>query len=302
MSNVIPFDSGNLPAYLKAPNRAVANDDLTAHASTGFPVMSIKGKNFTVVRDGERTVLTKEVDGEKISVPSIDVVLVKANKGTSKVFYAKGYQEGSEATKPDCFSNTGDRPDSSVTTPQAKSCAVCPNNQWGSKIGDNGGKGKACQDSVRMAIATPDLINDPYLLRVPPASIKSLGEYGKMLAKRGVGYNMVVTKIGFDMESPTPKLTFKPTGLLSDAAYAQVQEVVASETVQAILGSESIAVAQSDDVPDLPVVELPKVEAVVEKPAVKAKSAHKVPTPAPVVAEPEVALADLNLDDLNFDD
>jgi len=303
MSNIIPFDSGNLPAYLKAPNRVVANDDLTSHASAGgFPVMSIKGKNFTVVRDGDRTVLTKEVDGETMAVQSIDVVLVKANKGTSKVFYAKGYQEGSEATKPDCFSNTGDRPDPTVAAPQAKSCAVCPNNQWGSKIGDNGGKGKACQDSVRMAIATPDLINDPYLLRVPPASIKSLGEYGKMLAKRGVGYSMVVTKIGFDMESPTPKLTFKPTGLLSDAAFAQVQEVVASDTVQSILGSEGIAAAQADDVPDLPVVELPKVEPVVEKPAVKAKSAHKVPTPAPVVAEPEVVVADLNLDDLNFDD
>jgi hypothetical protein len=247
-------------------------------------------------------VLTKEVDGETMAVQSIDVVLVKANKGTSKVFYAKGYQEGGEATKPDCFSNFGDRPDPAVAAPQAKSCAVCPNNQWGSKIGDNGGKGKACQDSVRMAIATPDLINDPYLLRVPPASIKSLGEYGKMLAKRGVGYSMVVTKIGFDMESPTPKLTFKPTGLLSDAAFAQVQEVVASDTVQSILGSEGVAAAQSDDVPDLPVVELPKVEAVVEKPAVKAKSAHKVPTPAPVVAEPEIAVTDLNLDDLNFDD
>jgi len=303
MSNIIPFDSGNLPAYLKAPNRVIANDDLTSHASAGgFPVMSIKGKNFTVVRDGDRTVLTKEVDGETMAVQSIDVVLVKANKGTSKVFYAKGYQEGGEATKPDCFSNFGDRPDPAVTAPQAKSCAVCPNNQWGSKIGDNGGKGKACQDSVRMAIATPDLINDPYLLRVPPASIKSLGEYGKMLAKRGVGYSMVVTKIGFDMESPTPKLTFKPTGLLSDAAFAQVQAVVASDTVQSILGSEGVAAAQSDDVPDLPVVELPKVEAVVEKPAVKAKSAHKVPTPVPVVAEPEIAVTDLNLDDLNFDD
>jgi hypothetical protein len=303
MSNIIPFDSGNLPAYLKAPNRVIANDDLTSHASAGgFPVMSIKGKNFTVVRDGDRTVLTKEVDGETMAVQSIDVVLVKANKGTSKVFYAKGYQEGGEATKPDCFSNFGDRPDPAVAAPQAKSCAVCPNNQWGSKIGDNGGKGKACQDSVRMAIATPDLINDPYLLRVPPASIKSLGEYGKMLAKRGVGYSMVVTKIGFDMESPTPKLTFKPTGLLSDAAFAQVQAVVASDTVQSILGSEGVAAAQSDDVPDLPVVELPKVEAIVEKPAVKAKSAHKVPTPAPVVAEPEIAVTDLNLDDLNFDD
>ena len=60
MSKIIPFDtaSGNLPAYLKQANRAAVNDDLTAHAGTGFPVMSIKGKNFTVVRDGERTVLT----------------------------------------------------------------------------------------------------------------------------------------------------------------------------------------------------------------------------------------------------
>jgi hypothetical protein len=264
--------------------------------------MSIKGKNFTVVRDGDRTVLTKEVDGDTMAVQSIEVVLVKANKGTSKVFYSKGYQEGTEATKPDCFSNFGDRPDPSVAAPQAKSCAVCPNNQWGSKIGDNGGKGKACQDSVRMAIATPDLINDPYLLRVPPASIKSLGEYGKMLAKRGVGYNMVVTKVGFDMESPTPKLTFKPTGLLSDAAYAQLQEVVASDTVQAILGSEGMAAAQTEalEAPDeLPVVELPKSAPVVEKPAAKPKAAAKA---APVVAEPEIAVTDLNLDDLNFDD
>lgn len=301
MSNVIPFDSGNLPAYLKAPNRAVANDDLTAHASAGFPVLSIKGKNFTVVRDGERTVLTKAVDGETIAVPSVDVVLVKANKGTSKVFYAKGYDEKAEAQKPDCFSNTGDKPDASVAEPQSKSCAVCPHNQWGSKISDNGGKGKACQDSVRMAVSKPDLINDPHLLRVPPASIKALGEYGKMLAKRGVGYSMVVTKIAFDLESPTPKLTFKPTGLLSDAAYAQVQEVVASDVVQSILGVESIAVAQAEE-EALPAVDLPKAETVVEKPAVKAKSAQKVPTPAPVVAEPEVAIADLNLDDLNFDD
>lgn len=308
MSNIIPFntDASNLPAYLKSANRAVVNDDLTAHAGTGFPVMSIKGKNFTVVRDGERTVLTKDVDGEKIAVPSIEVVLVKANKGTSKVFYIKGYQEGAEAVKPDCFSNTGDKPDSSVAEPQSKSCAICPHNQWGSKIGDNGGKGKACQDSVRMAIATADQINDPYLLRVPPASIKSLGEYGKMLAKRGVGYNMVVTRIGFDMESPTPKLTFKPTGLLSDAGYAQVQEVAASDVVLSILGADGIAAAAAAEAaPDeaLPTVEVkaaaPAPAPVAEKPKAAPKPKAE---PAPVAVEPQVDMGNLNLDDLNFDD
>lgn len=306
MSNIIPFntDAGNLPAYLKSANRAVVNDDLTAHAGTGFPVMSIKGKNFTVVRDGERTVLTKDVDGEKIAVPSIEVVLVKANKGTSKVFYIKGYQEGAEAVKPDCFSNTGDKPDSSVAEPQAKSCALCPHNQWGSKIGDNGGKGKACQDSVRMAIATADQINDPYLLRVPPASIKSLGEYGKMLAKRGVGYNMVVTRIGFDMESPTPKLTFKPTGLLSDAGYAQVVEVAASDVVLSILGSDGIAAAAAAEA--APAEPLPTVEVKAAAPAPVAEKPKAAPKPkaepAPVAAEPQVDMGNLNLDDLNFDD
>jgi hypothetical protein len=309
MSNIIPFDtaSGNLPAYLKQAKREGINDDLTAHAGAGFPVMSIKGKNFSVIRDGERTVLTKEVDGEMIAVPSIEVVMVKANKGTSKVFYIKGYQEGAEAVKPDCFSNTGDKPDASVAEPQAKSCAVCPHNQWGSKVSDNGSKGKACQDSVRMAIATPDLINDPYLLRVPPASIKSLGEYGKMLGKRGVGYNMVVTRIGFDMESPTPKLTFKPTGLLSDTAYAQVQEVIASDVVQSILGTEGMAVAQAEaqaeaePEQDLPVVEVKKAEPVAEKAAAKPKAAKAAePKPAPV--DTTVDVGGLNLDDLNFDD
>lgn len=305
MSNIIPFDSGNLPAYLREAKEADLNADLTAHAGTGFPIMSIKGKNFTVVRDGERTTLTKEVDGERIAVPSIEVVLVKANKGNSKVFYAKGYQEGSEATKPDCFSNTGDRPDPSVAQPQSKSCATCPNNQWGSKVGDNGSKGKACQDSVRMAIATPDLINDPYLLRVPPASIKSLGEYGKMLAKRGVRYNMVVTRIGFDMESPTPKLTFKPTGLLSDAGYAQVKEVMASDVVASILGSEGIMIGTEAAAPEdepLPTVEVKKAEPApaAEKPKAAAKpKAEPKPEPKP---EPEVDIPGLDLSGLNFDD
>lgn len=306
MSNIIPFNSGNLPAYLKAPNRVSVNDDLTAHAGGGFPVMSIKGKNFTVVRDGERTVLTKDVDGEKIAVPSIEVVLLKANKGTSKVFYIKGYQDGAENQKPDCFSNDGVKPDSSIAAPQSKSCAVCPHSQWGSKIGDNGGKGKACQDSVRMAIATPDLINDPYLLRVPPASIKALGEFGKMVAKRGLDYNMVVTRIGFDMESPTPKLTFKPTGLLSDAAYEQVKEVMASDTVASILGgsmaASEAAAPVEDEMDNLPVhgAAEPAPAPKAEKPVAKPKAA--TPKPIEKAPEPEVAVPDLNLDDLNFDD
>jgi hypothetical protein len=294
MSTIIPFEGSKLPAYLKNFDASSLNDDLTAHASSGgFPIISIKGKNFTVVRDKERNIIPNPKDPDSPAT-SIDMVIIKANKGTSKVFYANGYSEGGDSMKPDCFSNMGDKPDASVASPQSKSCATCKHNQWGSKIGENGGKGKACQDSVRLAISTPDQLNDPYLIRVPPASIRALGEYGSMLKKRGVGYNMVVTKIGFDLESPTPKLTFKPVGMLDDVAFAVVQDVVASDVVGNILGSvfdaNVPAISEPEEEAEAPKPVAKKVEKPVEKPAEVAK---------PKAKEIEV---DLNLDDLNFDD
>lgn len=298
MSTLIPFESGNLPSYLKNVDLSQFNGDLTAHASSGFPSLSIKGKVFAIVRDGERTILPNPKDPDSPAT-SIDAVLVKANKGTSKVFYANGYDESGENKKPDCFSNDGTRPDASVENPQAKSCALCPNNQWGSKVSDKGSsKGKACQDSVRMAIAAADMINDPMLLRVPPASIRALGEYGKMLDKRGVSYNMVVTKIGFDMESPTPKLTFKPVGLLSEDSYNEVQMVIASDTVQNILGS-GFTMAPMIKGESIPPQEVPAPPQEAPKPKAAAKPKAE---PKPEAKIADVDISDLNLDDINFDD
>jgi hypothetical protein len=143
------------------------------------------------------------------------------------------------------------------------------------------------------------------LLRVPPASIKALGEFGDLLKKRGGGklaYNMVVTRIGFVAEEASPKLTFKPVGMLSDEAYELVKEVIQGDAVPVILGS-GYAVEHVE-----PEAETPKLAPVVEKlleskpepkPAVKAK-AKPEPKPEPVMADMEVS--GLNLDDLNFDD
>ena len=314
--NIIPFDGGskNLPSYLKSFNVAELNADLTAHAGSGFPVISIKGKVFAIVRDGERTVLPNPKDPESPAT-AIDVVMLKANKGTSKVFYLKGYDpKDSEGAKPDCYSSDGVAPAADAQTPQAKKCATCPHNQWGSKVTDKGAtKGKACSDTVRMAVAAAGQLNDPMLLRVPPASIKSLGEYGQMLAKRGVGYNMVVTKISFDQEAESPKLTFKPVGLLDDAAFAEVREMTQSDLVANILGASPAALPIETAAPEeAEVVEKPAAKpaaktktvtedevteavAAAEKPAAKPKAA---PKPAPVVADD----VELDLDGISFDD
>jgi hypothetical protein len=290
MSEIIPFESGNLPTYLKNQNVENLNGDLISTVSTGFPVVSIKGKIFAIVRGGERTTMMNPKDPDSPAT-AIEVVLLKGNKGVSKVYYAKGYQEGTEDQKPDCYSNEGVKPEDNSKNPQSKQCSTCAHNQWGSKIGDNGGKGKACQDSKRLAIAAAGLINDPYLLRVPPASIKALSEYAAALQKRNLHYSQVVTKIAFEAEAATPKLTFKAMGYLPESAYNEVKAVVDTEVVASILGTGVVAV--DDAIPALdkpaPVVEKPKAEA---KPKAKAE---------PKVVEPEVTV-DLNLDDLNFDD
>lgn len=298
--NIIPFDSGsNLPSFLKKVDIAALNSDLTAHAGGGFPVISIKGKVFAVVRDGERELQMNPKDPDSAAT-SLNVVLLKVNKGTSKVFYLKGYdKDSSEGQKPDCYSNDGVEPAADAQNKQAKKCATCAHNQWGSRISERGAtKGKACADAVRMAVAPAGQINDAMLLRIPPASIKAIGEYGQMLAKRGVGYNMVVTKVGFDLQAESPKLTFSAVGLLDDDGFNEVQAVAQSDIVASILGTTAaVEFVPAVEVEEAPAPKAaPKVEAPAPKPEVKAKPAAKA-KPAPVEED-----IDLELDGISFDD
>lgn len=253
MANLIPFESAKLPAYLQqqAPN---LNDELTHGVGQGFPYLSIKGKNFTLIRGDERTLLTKNVDGEEMPVNSINVVLLKANKNLSKIYYVDAYDEDeSQGKKPDCFSNDGIAPDPSSESPQSKTCAACPHNAWGSKVSDAGKKLKSCQDARRVAVARVDQLNDPMLIRIPPATLKPLAEYGDMLKKRGVPMQAVVTKIKFDAEMATPKLEFKPMALLDEAQYNEAVEISKSDLVQQIIGLGEPLV-----VPSAPALAAPK--------------------------------------------
>lgn len=237
---LVPFDSSaNLPAYLTdATDLLDINKEVVKAAA--FPVMSIKGMKFTLVRDGVKKVLTKPDDPDEVA-QSIGVVFLRANLH-AKTFYAKKYSEGdSDGQRPDCYSYDGVAPSPNSVAPQSKKCAVCPHNQWGARVSEDGeAKGKACSDNARIAISTPDQLN-PTLLRVPPASLKGLKEMLKIVASRKVPYNAVVVKIGFDREAPSPKLTFKPVGLMDDVGYAGVKALYEDETVRAIVGLDDVA-------------------------------------------------------------
>lgn len=285
MSNIVAIETAKLPSFLKAVDPQALASELTANVGGGgFPIMSIKGKVFALVKGGERETLMNPNDPDEVAT-SINVVILKANSGLSKVWYAKNFVEGSDA-KPDCFSHDGIAPDPSVETPQSKKCSICPKNQWGSKVSEDGKKMKACADSRRLAIANPDELDDPILLRAPAATLKPLAEYGESLAKRGVPYNAVVTKIGFDREAASPKLTFKAVSFVSEEQFAQIQKVVEDDTVASILGKHGEAPVVENAAPEEEIAGTPPKAAVKEAPAEKPKA--KVEKKAAVVSEEEV--------------
>lgn len=310
MSNIIPIDNSKLPAFLRKNAAAVAND-LTANVGTGgYPVFSFKGKEWALKRNGEyKSLMNPNAPDEPAT--SIQVVILKASPNLSKVWYLKGYTEGSDA-KPDCFSNDGIAPDPSVEKPQAKKCSVCPKNEWGSRVTDDGKKAKACSDSRRLAVAAPDKLDDPILLRVPPASLKPLAEYGSALAKAGAPYNAVITKIGFERVA-APQLTFKFIEFLEEDQYAQVQKVIAEDVVSSILGKPGEApvpeAAEAEDAPAAtapapepePAKSAPKktAKAAVTEAEVEAAVEPKAEKPAPKKAEPKVTESDSLEDELD---
>ena len=283
MSNLIPFDSAKLPASI-AKAFSISFDDFSTGQKGGFPVISIKGKVFHIKRGDEKTLVTKpDSDGEPAA--SLEVIVLKTHPGVAKTYYSKGFSEGS-VEKPDCYSNDGTAPAADAQSPQAKKCAACPHNQWGSKITEDSKKGKSCADVKRLAVAPAGQINDPMLLRVPAASLKTWDQYVDLLKKRGVPPPAVVTKVGFDYTVAHPALTFKPIGFIDEAMAVEVKEVLDTDAVQNIIGGAPSAAEVDNGEAETPKAAAKPAPVEEETPAPAPKKSAKL---AAVVDEAEAA-------------
>ena len=283
MSNLIPFDSAKLPASI-AKAFSISFDDFSTGQKGGFPVISIKGKVFHIKRGDEKTLVTKpDSDGEPAA--SLEVIVLKTHPGVAKTYYSKGFSEGS-VEKPDCYSNDGTAPAADAQSPQAKKCAACPHNQWGSKITEDGKKGKSCADVKRLAVAPAGQINDPMLLRVPAASLKTWDQYVDLLKKRGVPPPAVVTKVGFDYTVAHPALTFKPIGFIDEAMAVEVKEVLDTDVVQNVIGGTPTAAEVDNGEVDTPKAAAKPAPVEEEAPAPAPKKSAKL---AAMVEEAEAA-------------
>jgi hypothetical protein len=182
------------------------------------------------------------------------VVIVKASPYVSRIYYKDKYTEDSDEA-PDCFSLDGERPDPSVDNPPGQTCAMCPMNEWGSKVSEvSGKKVKACASARRVAVLpaaemrSKDEIPDPevlrnedagglMLLRVPTTAMADLKAYAAEIKRRvpGHNYNMIVTRLAFDPDVSYPKPVFKPLRKLTESELAVVAEMADKDRLQEIL-------------------------------------------------------------------
>src|SRR5690606_37267297 len=154
---------------------------------SSFGLIGYKGKVWSIrYRGDEQQLMRDDGDGPR---GSIEVVILKASQHISKIWYELGYVEGSNAA-PDCFCNNGIQPEITSAKRQSETCALCPHNQWGSRITPAGKQGKSCADSKRIAVVPQaDILNETYggpmLLSVPAASLQDVAMYGQKMQQMG---------------------------------------------------------------------------------------------------------------------
>lgn len=282
--------TANLPAFVPldhdSPLPAIFGDltdadfKISGGITSGFAVVSIRGKVWRARYQGDEHIIRDKKDGEPKR--RLQVVVVGVGPNVAKTYYAGAYVSGNTEA-PDCASTDGIRPDAGVADPQAATCATCPMNQFGSRVTEAGKKGKACQDNKRLAVVPADDIENaifggPMLLRIPPSSFQSFLALEPVLVKHRRPLHTVVLDIGFDPDAEYPLLTFRVIAKIDrhDEAAMIMEHRNSTVTESILFGNASGEAA----LPVLPVATKPATKAIA-KPATARKAAPvTIPEPA----------------------
>ena len=128
-----------------------------------------------------------------------------------------------------CTSGDGVTPSDKSSVLQAKQCAPCPQNIWGSRITPNGKRAKACTEYATLKLITLEEPNRS-LLRVPSTSLKLFREYRKSLSSRGYTLRSVVTHVSVRPTENYDVLNFKVVRFLKDVELNSI--ISLSKTVR----------------------------------------------------------------------
>lgn len=130
-------------------------------------------------------------------VKEIQAMVVAIKKGRA---YWKEELTG-EGTPPDCMSTDGNM---GIGDPGGE-CKQCPFNQFESD--HKGGKGKACKEMRNVFILTENALL-PFVLQVPPTSIKPLKKYVTGLTRYGKNIYQIITKISLEKTKSSSGITY----------------------------------------------------------------------------------------------
>ena len=276
MSDITLFQQA-LPDYLQDEELNALTKSLAGN--TGSKRISIRGGVFRMMVNGEEIA--------KNESRAMSVVIVNGAPHVSRSFYEGKYVAG-ETTSPDCWSNDGKKPDTSLDTPQHTDCEGCPQNIKGSGQGD----ARACRFQQRLAVLlADDVYGDIYQLVLPAKSIFGRGDidkmpfqqYAKYVGSQGKNINTLVTEMRMDSDSDTPKLTFKPIRFLTrsewEAARKQSDSPAAASAIR-------MTPAQTDGVKKKAIAAPAPVAKAVEPEAVEAETEEPKKRAAKKNAEP----------------
>jgi hypothetical protein len=174
-----------------------------------LPQLTLGSKGFQVKYNREIKPL---LDAQRRPITSISVVLVGLSPHVSRAYYADDYKPNAAEQVPDCASDDGVSPNPSVSNPQAKFCADCPMNAWGSTRRP-GSRAKACREFKRIAIASVadldcEAFGAPLLFSVPPASHASLDQLYRALKVLRLPEWAAAVTLEYDLSRAYPAVTF----------------------------------------------------------------------------------------------
>lgn len=248
--------SEQLPAHLQQYAKYA---EAAAQMVTGFnslPKISLKGKQFRYMKDDKEFVYP-------MGQPFNCVILaIDPPAGVAKSWYAEAYSSDN-VELPDCFSADGLIPDNLAAKKQARSCAECPKNAFGSgtDAAGNPSKGKACGDFKNLFVVEADKLDEQVsVLRVPATSLKNLSAYGRKLATNSAAPQLIVTQLTFT-DSEFPQLDFNAIKFLSESDAAKMIKRSESDDVQMALPSKNTIAAfdpSTGEILDTPLLAAPK--------------------------------------------
>lgn len=283
------------------PSRALVaaaiGNELGEGIRSSYAILGIKGGRWHIKYKKNDTVLQQNNPntGRMEPITSLEMVIVKANGYLNKQYYKGKYVEGNSAP-PDCYSLDGKTPSRDVKAPVHSNCALCPMNQFGSLIGDNGVKQKACRDTKKMAVVPlGDLRNEtwggPMLMRVPPSALGDLSKLADALKARGFPYNAVAVRFSFDLDVSHPKPIFNAIRALTDDEAEVILELYNSDPVAAILADNDVVadLGTPAQAPQAPLFEQEPTVSVGVQPSAQPAPVAPVGQPAPFAPPPAAA-------------